>query len=48
MTAVEVKQEVRKIREFTRDIKNSPEKARAFLSGHSMYTKNGTLKKQFR
>ena len=48
MTAIEINREVRRMREFTEEIKNSPEKAREFLSKHSMYTKNGNLKKQFR
>ncbi len=48
MTATEINQEVRKMREFADEIKKSPERSREFLYKTGMYTKNGNLKQRFR
>lgn len=44
----EVDRQVKAMQEFSREIRNSPERAREFLYSTGMYTKNGNLKKQFR
>ena len=47
MTTREVKTQVKEMREFAKEIKKSPERAREFLYKTGMYTKGGNLKKQF-
>ena len=46
--ALDVKQEVRQIREAARKVASSKESARLFLISTGMYTSSGQLKPQFR
>lgn len=48
MTTAEVKKQVKEMRKFRNEVRQSPELARKLLQGTGMYDKNGTLKKQFR
>lgn len=48
MSKDEIKQTVKEMKEYTKELKNNPEKAKQFLVNAGIYTKSGNLTKNYK